>query len=284
MARKNYASKLTKEDLIMNGITLVTEDGLVFRGEQQVKFSINTAGYWVLPLYVFDENGNKIKKPITRQFKDHKKPTDTYIYDSRSIGLHRLMWAWFYNEVPEGMVIDHINNKHENLEDYHLSNLQLLTPRENLTKDRECNTRLIKCKLDKPREHYEEKLERYITLYEEAKKIKDMDKAHKLRGNIAHTRARLRYWDANRKEAETLMAKKKEYTIEEAARREAKKQSVKDRKLLEQYKIMFREAGNKDMWKQMIKVIKAWDSLEQIQKDHVFDTLHQFFNKYGVNF
>ena len=62
------------------------------------------------------------------------------------------------------------------------------------------------------------------------------------------------------------------------------RQSVKERKILEQYKIMFREAGNKNMWRQMIRVINQWDTLEQIQKDHVFDTLHKFFNKYGISF
>ena len=77
------------------------------------------------------------------------------------------------------------------------------------------------------------------------------------------------------------MAKKREYTEEETARLAAKKDSVRDRKILEQYKLMFKEAGNKNMWHQMCKVIKAWDTLEQFQKDHVFDTLHNFFSKYG---
>lgn len=71
---------------------------------------------------------------------------------------------------------------------------------------------------------------------------------------------------------------------EESARLEAKKQSIKDRKLLEQYKLMFKEAGNKNMWHQICKIIKQWDTFEQIQKDHVFDTLHKFFDKYGVNY
>ena len=70
---------------------------------------------------------------------------------------------------------------------------------------------------------------------------------------------------------------------EETARKEAKKQSIKDRKVLEQYKLMFKEAGNKAMWHQMCEVIKKWDTLEQIQKDHVFDTLHRFFSKYGIS-
>lgn len=43
--RQTYATKLTKEDLIKGGITLVTEDGLVFKGDKQVTPTINAAGY-----------------------------------------------------------------------------------------------------------------------------------------------------------------------------------------------------------------------------------------------
>lgn len=66
---------------------------------------------------------------------------------------------------------------------------------------------------------------------------------------------------------------------EETARLEAKKQSIKDRQILEQYKQMFKDAGNKGMWHQMCKVIKAWDSLEEVQKNHVWEVLHRFFGK-----
>lgn len=63
----------------------------------------------------------------------------------------------------------------------------------------------------------------------------------------------------------------------EAARSEAKKQSIKDRQVLEQYKQLFKEAGNKGMWHQLCKVIKVWDSLEEVQKNHVWEVLHKFF-------
>lgn len=63
-----------------------------------------------------------------------------------------------------------------------------------------------------------------------------------------------------------------------------KKQLIKDRKLLEQYKKIFKEAGNKGMWHQMVKVIKLWDTLEDFQREHVWDVLHRFFDKYGVNY
>lgn len=280
MAR--YAKRLTKEDLMKGGIVRITEDCKIFgqNGELSVQQS-NKQGYITVTLYDFDENGNKIKVPVKRTFKGCNKETDTYVYKSKVYGLHRVMWAWFHDEVPEGYVVDHINNKHMNIEDYHISNLQLLTPQENVTKERICNIKEIPCKLDRPRSYYTDKLAKYEDLYEEAKANRDKEEAHKQRTNIANIKGKLRYWDSNRKEAEILMAKKKEYTEEETARIEAKKQSVKDRKILEQYKLMFKEAGNKGMWHQMCKVIKAWDALEQFQKDHVFDTLHNFFSKYG---
>ena len=198
--RRNYASQLTKDELIKAGITLVTEDGYVFRGEEQLHPSISAGGYFMFPLYELDENGNKIKKPITRQFKDCKKPTDTYTYQLRTVGLHRLMWAWFHQIVPEGYVVDHISNKHETQEDYHLSNLQLLTPGENLAKERNTGTRQMKCSLKRPLSWYENRLNMYLDKYNEAKANHDADLAHKLRTNISNMKAKIRYYVANKEE------------------------------------------------------------------------------------
>lgn len=55
----------------------------------------------------------------------------------------------------------------------------------------------MKCRLNKPRSFYEEKLERYEQLYEAAKLAKDANKVHKLRANLSQSRARLRYWDSH---------------------------------------------------------------------------------------
>ena len=45
--------------------------------------------------------------------------------------LHRFIWAWFYDKVPDGYEIDHINNDPF---DNRLDNLQLLTTYENRKK------------------------------------------------------------------------------------------------------------------------------------------------------
>ncbi len=288
-----YAKRLTKERLIQEGFTEITKEGRLFKGDREIfpnwngKES-NPNRYLCIQIFKRDSEGHLIKGK-DRIYKYTRKDGSIGEYKSwngiiETFGLHRVMWAWHYGEVPEGYVVDHINNKHSRIEDYHLDNLQLLTPKENITKERICSVKEIPCKLDRPRSYYEDKLAKYEALYEEAKINKDTDKAHHLRTNIAQTRARLRYWDSHKEEIESNINERSINMSEVNTNKEAKKQSVKDRKLLEQYKQMFKEAGNKGMWHQMCKVIKQWDTLEQIQKDHVFDTLHKFFNKYGISF
>ena len=197
-----YARRLTKEDLINSGITLVTEDGHVFREEKEVIPNINQNGYFMHFIYELDDLGNRIQVPS-------EKSVFGYVYKMRSIGLHRLMWAWFHDEVPAGFVVDHINNEHKTLEDYHLSNLQLLTPGQNIAKERNSAAWLryeLPCKLNKPRSFYEDKLNMYVADYEKAKADGDAKLAHNRRSNISQCKARLRYYDAHiaefQKEAE----------------------------------------------------------------------------------
>ena len=67
--RRAYARKLTKEMLIASGIELITEDGTVIRHGKQVIPIKGKDGYLKLNIYDFDEDGNKIKIPMTRTFK-----------------------------------------------------------------------------------------------------------------------------------------------------------------------------------------------------------------------
>lgn len=193
--RQRYATRLTREDLEKGGITCITEDGRVFRGDKEVNLSANCQGYLMLTIYKLDENGNKIKRSITRTFKGCKKPTNTYSYDLRLIGLHRAMWAWHFGVVEEGYVVDHISNRHTELEDYRLENLQLLTPAENLAKEREESKRVIASKwAGVNKEHYERKLETAIAEYEKAKLSHNANEAHNQRSKISYYKARLRYF------------------------------------------------------------------------------------------
>lgn len=288
-----YAKKLTKERLIQEGFTEITKEGRLFKGEREVFPTWNGKEgnpnrYLCINVSQRDSEGHLIKgkdrvykytckNGIIKEYMSWQAKQETF-------GLHRAMWAWFHGEVPEGYVVDHINNKHSRIEDYHLDNLQLLTPKENITKERVCNVKEVPCKLDRPRSYYEDKLAKYEALYKEAKQNHDKKAAHKQRSNIANIKGKLRYWDSHKDEIETNINERSINMSEVTMTKEAKKQSIKDRKLLEQYKLMFKEAGNKSMWHQMCKVINAWDTLEQVQKDHVFDTLHRFFDKYGVSY
>ena len=186
-----YARKLTKDELLEFGITEVTTTGRVFKNGEEVNYTIDNQGYFMYRIYDKDEDGNKIKIRKSVDAKDYE-----YTYKYRAIGLHRIMWAWHYGEVPEGMIVDHKNNSHTHIEDYYLSNLQLLTPGENIAKERDnWHVSELKCNLNKPRSHFEKKLEGYTLAYEQAKKDKDAKAAHSLRSNIAQVRARLRYYD-----------------------------------------------------------------------------------------
>ena len=209
--RKTYASKLTKEMLIANGIELITEDGAVIKNGEQVIPTQNKQGYLMLCLYELDEEGNKIKIPITRTFKGCKKPTNTYIYKIMPVGLHRAMWAWLNGVVEEGCIVDHINNKHTSIEDYNISNLQIISQRENVIKDREASIIELKCKLDRPLSYYEDKLAYYEDLYQKAVKEGNQEEAHKQRANTYTQRAKIRYWLSHKEEAEALIAKKQAY-------------------------------------------------------------------------
>lgn len=276
MAR--YAKRLTKEDLMKGGVTDITEDCRVFKNGKEIELKKNYAGgYFTFFIYELDSNGNKIKVPTPNA----KNP---YVYKARSIGLHRAMWAWHYGEVPAGMVIDHRNNHHSKLEDYYLSNLQLLTPQENVTKERECNTRQLACNLSYPRSHYEEKLAAYEAAYSVAKETNaDKEVRHKLTSSIAHTRAQLRYYDAHIEQAEQLQViniglelelKKLNNQLNE------NKEDKKDLKELKYWKKVFKVCGNKVMWRECLKVEKLWDTFTPIVKQSTMKTLRDFVAKH----
>ena len=118
---------------------------------------------------------------------------NAYIYKTRLIGLHRILWAWKYGKVEAGMVVDHINNKHDELEDYRFDNLQCITPAENIAKERNNYNKRIVVNKKKGIQFYQDKLNRLNEEYEIAKLNKDQIEAHKLRSKISHTKGCIRY-------------------------------------------------------------------------------------------
>ena len=105
------------------------------------KIEVNKCVYSVHPvydLYASDENGN-IKHILKKIPTKGNKQRNGYMgcsirkYGGRykSYKIHRFIYECFNGLIPEGKVIDHINNDKE---DNRLCNLQLLTPQQNCKK------------------------------------------------------------------------------------------------------------------------------------------------------
>lgn len=178
------------------GIQCITTTGEVYRNNRKVKLSVNKAGYYFFTVYKLDNHGNRIKKPIKRICHNCKKETDTYVYATRAITLHRGIWAWYNDIVPAGYVVDHKNNRHCNLEDYDINNLQLLTPKQNLAKEQK---KFRKEKMPKyfNYEKTKAKLAKYELEYAKAKLDKDQVKCHKLRCNISMNKSKIAQYEAD---------------------------------------------------------------------------------------
>lgn len=269
-----YAKKLTKERLIQEGFTEITKEGRLFKGEREVfprwnGKEGNPNRYLCIMVYQRDSEGHLIKgKDRIYRYTRKDGTIGEYISWSakqETFGLHRAIWAWFHDEVPEGYVVDHISNKHSRIEDYHLDNLQLLTSKQNLAKERPDSTREIPCKLDRPRSYYEDKLAEYEKLYENAKLEHNAKNAHKHRTNIANSRARLRYYDNHTEEVNNMTEYKK------------------DLMELKSWKKHFKAAGNKAMWKECLKVEKVIKEKSQddaaLIVEHALEVIHNHFGR-----
>lgn len=200
--RKDYAAELTKDYLMKLGITDVTPDGLhIYKGSEELAQYIPKTKnvkrrYFRVSLY----------DPELRQATPKEERTSTT--GAIIIPVHVINYVWNRGPRKLGLIVDHLDNNPLN---NHIDNLQLISQKENTTKDREESTRELKCKLDRPLSYYEDKLAYYEDLYQKAVKEGNQEEAHKQRANTYTQRSKIRYWLSHKEEAEALIAKKQAY-------------------------------------------------------------------------
>ena len=127
MKRKLY-KKLTKEMLQEWGIESISWD--------------QDNNEWWIDRYWYNTKGTvKMHKKLAistavckhKFTQDKKYPIVSFSYKCKmiSLPLARIIYAWFNNEVPDGMVVDHIDNNPFN---NRVNNLQIMTQAKNLEK------------------------------------------------------------------------------------------------------------------------------------------------------
>lgn len=131
---------VTREWLQKVGVESVSEDGetIIFKGRVKNQLTIskkhpygNTLSYKVVAIYDPDnESIQFIDKKYTH--KDGSVHTCcARQIRTRNVAVSRLVYAWFKGEAPTDMDVDHIDG---NTFNNSISNLQLLTRKENLAK------------------------------------------------------------------------------------------------------------------------------------------------------
>lgn len=119
--------ELTKEMLLQYGITNITEDGRIFKGNVELKpcTIIRKYKYSKKQLkYQFIQIIDKTcKLNIDKYFKGY------YNYKSTLIAVHRAVYAWYNGIAHQGMDICHLDDNPEN---NHLSNLKEGSRLENI--------------------------------------------------------------------------------------------------------------------------------------------------------
>lgn len=120
--------RLTKEQLIEWGVTNVYWDA--------------DLSDWIVRKHAYNKRKKRdleLNATKTTVVGKHKYTKDKKYYaycwydgaDKHTVSAARLIYAWFYNVVPEGMDVEHIDNDSFNNE---LSNLTLSTRPDNLRK------------------------------------------------------------------------------------------------------------------------------------------------------
>ena len=182
--RKAYASEITKDYLIELGVEEVDPAGryIIVKGKTAPFHNNPSEKRHYLRISLYDP---KLRQATPKE----KRKNNTGQFH---IPVHVINYVWNRGNRPLGYVIDHINNDPQ---DNRIENLQLLTPAENLMKEKGESKRVIVSKYSgSTQEHYERQLKIATAEYEEAKLNHNAEKAHKLRSKISYYKARLRFF------------------------------------------------------------------------------------------
>lgn len=278
MAR-DYATKLTKEDLIRAGIKNIYYDPdepryhVIGNDGEEISIYKGRQDYLFITLYYIDSNGNRIKNPIRRKYKykGRVKEIDSYNYKSRPMNLSRVAWAWFYGEVPEGLVCDHIDNKHTTHYDNRLDNLQLITQEENQIKERPVRRTEIPCNMTKPIQYYIEKYNYWLMEYANEKEERDSQTRYacNCRNYYCNYKKKIRYWYKHKAEWE-------EYNRLETAKLKAFQYQQQRRNKINQYKQEIKQAKeiSKELWHKKLQEYKEFLEKFPFQQQEELEKLY----------
>lgn len=241
--------QITKSYLEYLGVTEVTTDGKVFTKNGELK------------TYLMGRSKSKnqalSKNRLTVYLHDPEKyksvPKEKR--DSNSgrviIKVHQAVYGWFNSEVPYGMEIHH---KDFNYLNNSIDNLEALTHEEHLAKHNK-GMKELKCRLDIPRNWYEDKLTELEAIENKTKVNYD---------KISVYRAKLRYYDAHIDEANDLAEFKK------------------DLMELASWKKVFKENNNKKLWHQCCtieKIVKEKGIEARPVVQHALEVIHKTFGR-----
>ena len=236
MTHETFNTGLSREYLEYLGITNITEDGRIYKGQNELIGGLETGGY--MQLCLIDKVGKK-----------------------RQILTHRAVYAWHHGYIPPRMQIDHIDGDRYN---NHIDNLRLATAAENrANRVHKDGTYEMRCSMKFSREHYEQKLEAALA----------MPKGNVRKVKVSQLKAKLRYWDSHVQEYEAYLSKKAIEAKLEEQKSEAKRLSevkIKLKFCAQKYK----QLGNLQQWHVMNNLVKnasllPIDKVKEIAQRHL---------------
>ena len=148
------------------------------------------------------------------------------------------------------MIVDHIDNKHETHYDNRIENLQLLTPAQNLAKERPVSMNIMTCDMKKPIEHYIDKYNYWILEYkkEKEKNSSSTEYAHKCRSFYNVYRKKIEYWYKHKEEYENNQKLEKAVTFA----REYQEERISKIKWFKNKINEAKNKGDKEKWHEFV--------------------------------